>query len=113
MNSTQSTEKSSTTILLEDLSKYLTPDTNGFPRQIAGELLQRVGMCGDYGGVARGISPFLIGIAIQRLVSNYTEGDEWKIEFLKGLFFHPRTTIHATIEVHVTPEDRSLAENLD
>lgn len=88
---------------------YLSPGTNIFPRAIAGEVLQRVGSAGEYGGVEDGISPFLIGVAIQRLVSNYTDGDEWKIEFLKGLFFNPNVTITATMNVCVTPEDRLLA----
>lgn len=108
MNSAQSNEVSRQRLILE-ATKYLTPGTLVFPRGIAGELLQHVGSCGGYGGVVDGVSPFLIGVAIQRLVSNYTDGDEWKIEFLKGLFFNPNTTIQATMNIHVIPEDRLLA----
>lgn len=81
MNNTQSTEDS-LFVLVAEAKTYLHPNTNGFPRGIAGEILQHVGRHGDYGGVVSGITPFLIGIAIQRIVQNYTEGDEWKIEFL-------------------------------
>jgi hypothetical protein len=108
MNSTQSTEAYLQKVILESIW-YLNPGSNIFPRTLAGELLQHVGSCGEYGGVANGVSPFLIGVAIQRLVSNYTEGDEWKIEFLKGLFYHPNATIQAAMNVYVTPEDRNLA----
>ena len=108
MNSTQSTEVPLHVIILESI-KYLKPGTNIFPRNLAGELLQHVGSCGEYGGVANGVSPFLIGVAIQRLVSNYTDDDGWKVEFLKGFFFNPNVTIKATMEVFVTPEDRSIA----
>lgn len=108
MNNTQSNEVSLQQLIFESM-KYLEPGTHIFPRGIAGELLQHVGNCGEYGGVANGVSPFLIGVAIQRLVSNYTEGSEWKVEFLKGLFYNPNTTIQATMNVYVTPEDRLLA----
>lgn len=109
MQSTRSTEESLSKIIIESI-EYLKPGTNIFPRGLAGQILQHVGSCGEYGGVANGVSPFLIGVAIRRLVSNYTEGDEWKIEFLKGLFFNPNATIKATINVHVTPDDRQLAK---
>lgn len=108
MNSIQSNEVSLQQLILESM-RYLEPGTNVFPRGIAGGLLQHVGSCGEYGGVANGVSPFLIGVAIQRLVSNYTEGSDWKVEFLKGLFYNPNTTIQATMNVYVTPEDRLLA----
>ena len=107
MKSTQSTEASLDEIILDSIAN-LKPGTYIFPRMLAGELLQHVGSCSDYGGVADGVSPFLIGVAVRRLVSNYTEGDEWKIELLKGLFFNPNATIQATINVHVTPEDHCL-----
>lgn len=108
MNSAQSTEDSLQFLLIESMG-YLKPGTAIFPRAIAGELLQHVGSCGEYGGVANGVTPFLIGVAVQRLVSNYTDSNEWKVEFLKGLFFNPNTTIQATMNVYVTPEDRLLA----
>jgi hypothetical protein len=108
MNNTQSTEDS-LFVLVAEAKTYLHPNTNGFPRGIAGEILQHVGRHGDYGGVVSGITPFLIGIAIQRIVQNYTEGDEWKIEFLKGLFFNPHTTIETKMDIHISPEDRYLA----
>jgi hypothetical protein len=108
MNSTQSTEEALHNLILESI-QYLKPGTNVFPRGIAAELLQHVGYHGEYGSVANGVSPFLIGVAIRRLVSNYTDGDEWKIEFLKGLFFNPNTTMQARIHVVVNPEDRFLA----
>ncbi len=108
MNSTQSAEIHLQKTILESIW-YLNPGSNIFPRTLAGGLLQHVGSCGEYGGVANGVTPFLIGVAIQRLVSNYTEGDEWKIEFLKGLFYHPSADILATMNVYVTPEDRDLA----
>jgi hypothetical protein len=108
MNSTRSTEAELRNVILESIL-YLKPGTNVFPRGLAASLLQHVGDHGEYGGVANGVTPFLIGVAIRRLVSNYTEGDEWKIEFLKGLFFNPNTTVHATIQVAVNPEDRFLA----
>ena len=108
MSSAQSDEVALQRLILESI-EYLQPGTSIFPRGIAGEILQHVGSCGGYGGVADGVSPFLIGVAIKRLVSNYTEGNEWKIEFLKGLFFNPNTTIQATMNVHVTPDDRLLA----
>lgn len=108
MKSTQSTEADLRNLILEAI-EYLQPGTKIFPRQIASLVLQHIGHDGEYGGVVEGITPFLIGVAIQRLVSNYTEGDEWKIEFLKGLFFNPNTTINARIQVVVNPEDRLLA----
>ena len=107
MNSTQSTEADLYKIILESIS-CLKPGTNIFPRYLAGVLLQHVGSCGEYGGVANGVSPFLIGVAIQRLVSNYTEGEEWKVEFLKGLFYNPNFIIHTTMNLRVTPDDRHL-----
>ncbi len=108
MNSTQSTEVSLNEIILVSM-QYLSPGTSIFPRRLAGEILQHVGREGEYGGVAEGITPFLIGVAIQRLVSNYTENDEWKIEFLKGLFFNPNVTVTASMNVHVSPDDRNIA----
>ncbi|MEN9337929.1 MAG: hypothetical protein RIQ41_243 [Candidatus Parcubacteria bacterium] len=108
MESTQSNDDSLLALVAEAKS-YLHPNTNCFPRSIAGEILQHVGRHGDYGGVAKWVSPFMIGIAVQRLVRNYTKGDEWKIQFLKGLFFNPHATITAELDVHVTPEDRDLA----
>ena len=108
MKSTQSTEADLHNLILESM-QYLQPGTKIFPRQIAGLVLQHVGQAGEYGGVVEGINPFLIGVAIRRLVSNYTEGDEWKIELLKGLLFNPNTTIAARIQVVVNPEDRLLA----
>ncbi len=108
MKSTQSTEESVSEIILASM-QYLKPGTSIFPRRLAGLVLQHVGSCGEYGGVAEGITPFLVGVAIQRLVSNYTDNDDWKIEFLKGLFYNPNVTVQATMRVHVTPNDRQLA----
>jgi hypothetical protein len=108
MKSTQSSEDDVQAIVLESI-KHLQPGSLIFPRALASEILQHVGMHGEYGGVVDGISPFLIGVAVRRLVSNYTEGDEWKIEFLKGLFFNPNTTINTQMQVVVNPEDRFLA----
>ena len=108
MNSTRSTEAELHQLILEAIS-YLQPGTNVFPRGVAAELLQHVSYHGEYGGVVNGVSPFLIGVAIRRLVSNYTEGDEWQIEFLKGLFFNSNTAMQAKIHVVVNPEDRFLA----
>ena len=95
-------------IVLESV-EYLKPGTAIFPRGCAAEILQHVSDFGEFGGVDNGPGPFLIGVAIQRLVSNYTHDDGWKIEFLKGLFFNPNITVQTTITVHVSPEDRSIA----
>ncbi len=108
MNSTRSNEADLHRTVLESM-RYLEPGTNTFPRALAAALLQHVGHHGEYGGVAENVSPFLIGVAVRRLVSNYTEGDEWLIEFLKGLFYNPNTTIQAKMHIVVKPEDRLLA----
>lgn len=106
MSTIRSTEVTPELILLA--MTYLQSGSNVFPRNLAGLILQHVGHSGEYGGVVNGVSPFLIGVAIQRLVSNYTDNDDWKVEFLKGLFYNPNVTIQAKMNIVVVPEDRCL-----
>lgn len=95
--------------LTEEARSYLNEDSNGFPRGVASEILDHVARNGDFGGVAEGLSPFLIGVAIRRIVQNYTENNDWENQFLKGLFYHPRNSTRIHQNLWAMPEDRNLA----
>jgi hypothetical protein len=61
-----------------DASKFLSRGTASY-------ILSEVAACGEYGGVCEFVTPEMVGAAVRRLVSNYTEDHMWLPLFLRGL----------------------------
>jgi hypothetical protein len=71
---------------------HLCPGSRCFPRDVAAEILQRIGVEGESGCVVPGFDPFLIGVAVRRIISIYAPDgapDWWWEPFMTGLTFKP------------------------
>jgi len=80
--------------LMEAARHYLVPSLGCFPRRLAAEILSRFASFGEFGGRVKDFEPFIIGVAVRRILPNYGETDDetsvWD-QFLMGLDFDEDT----------------------